>query len=79
MDALLAYSAVCGTGLDTIPMAGDVTQQQIERILGDVATLAFKWKKPLTARLLPVKGKKVGDRTAFDDPFLVNTTIRAAR
>ena len=79
VDALLAYSAVCGTGLDTIPMAGDVTQQQIERILGDVATLAFKWKKPLTARLLPVKGKKVGERTEFDDPFLVNTAIRAVR
>ena len=79
VDALLAYSAVCGTGLDTIPMAGDVTPQQLERILGDVATLAVKWKKPLTARLLPVKGKKVGDRTAFDDPFLVNTLIRTVR
>lgn len=79
VDALLAYSAVCGTGLDTIPMAGDVTQQQIERILGDVATLAFKWKKPLSARLLPVKGKQVGDRTEFDDPFLVNAVIRAVR
>jgi uncharacterized protein (UPF0210 family) len=77
VDALLAYSAVCGTGLDTIPMAGDVPPQQIARILGDVASLAFKWKKPLTARLLPVKGKKVGDRTEFDDPFLVNTLIRA--
>jgi uncharacterized protein (UPF0210 family) len=79
VDALLAYSAVCGTGLDTIPMAGDTPQQQIERILGDVATLAVKWNKPLTARLLPVKGKKVGDRTAFDDPFLVNTQIRPVR
>src|SRR5580658_2914685 len=79
VDALLAYSAVCGTGLDTLPMAGDVTQRQIERILGDVATLAFKWKKPLTARLLPVKGKKVGDRTEFDDPSLVNTSIRPVR
>jgi uncharacterized protein (UPF0210 family) len=79
VDGLLAYSAVCGTGLDTIPMAGDATPQQIERILGDVATLAVKWKKPLTARLLPVKGKKTGQRTEFDDPFLVNTTIRAIR
>ena len=26
VDSLLAYSAVCGTGLDTIPMAGDVTR-----------------------------------------------------
>lgn len=77
VDALLAYSAVCGTGLDTIPMAGDATHQQIAHILGDVASLAFKWKKPLSARLLPVKGKRVGDRTEFDDPFLVNTLIRA--
>jgi uncharacterized protein len=78
VDALLAYSAVCGTGLDTIPMAGDTPPSQIARIMGDVATLAVKWNKPLTARLLPVKGKKVGDRTAFDDPFLVNTLIRGA-
>lgn len=79
VDALLAYSAVCGTGLDTIPMAGDTSEQQIARILGDVATLAFKWKKPLSARLLPVKGKKVGDRTEFNDPFMVNTLIRAVK
>jgi len=78
IDALLAYSAVCGTGLDTIPMAGDVPPSQIERILGDVAALAFKWNKPLSARLLPVNGKRVGDRTEFNDPFLVNAVIRAA-
>jgi uncharacterized protein (UPF0210 family) len=79
VDGLLAYSAVCATGLDTIPMAGDVTQRQIERIIGDVATLAVKWKKPLTARLLPVKGKNIGELTEFDDPNLLNTTIRAIR
>jgi len=77
VDALLAYSAVCGTGLDTVPLPGDVTEEQLERILGDMATLAFKWKKPLTARLMPVKGKKAGEQTTFDDPFLVNTTLQA--
>ncbi len=75
IDALLAYSAVCGTGLDTIPLAGDITQQQIERILSDVAMLAFKWKKPLSARLLPVKGKSAGERTAFNDSRMRNTLI----
>ncbi len=75
IDALLAYSAVCGTGLDTIPLAGDITQQQIERILSDVAVLAFKWKKPLSARLLPVKGKRAGERTAFHDSRMINTLI----
>jgi uncharacterized protein len=77
MDALLAYSAVCAGGLDTVPLPGDVTEEQIARILGDVATLAWKWQKPLAARLLPVPGKKAGDRTEFDDPRMLNTTIQA--
>ncbi len=77
MDQLLAYSAVCGTGLDTIPLPGDVTTQQLERIIGDVATLSVKLSKPLSARLLPVAGAKAGDQTTFDDPNLVNTVIQA--
>jgi uncharacterized protein (UPF0210 family) len=76
MDQLLAYSAVCGTGLDTIPLPGDVSTQQLERIIGDVATLSAKLSKPLSARLLPVAGAKPGDRTTFDDPNLVNTVIQ---
>jgi uncharacterized protein (UPF0210 family) len=78
IDSLLAYSAVCGTGLDTIPLPGDVSAEQLERILGDVATLAVKWQKPLSARLLPVFNRKAGQRTEFDDPFLVNATIHPA-
>ncbi len=76
MDQLLAYSAVCGTGLDTIPLPGDITADQLARIIGDVATLSAKLSKPLSARLLPVAGAKPGDRTTFDDPNLVNTAIQ---
>ncbi|MFI5089025.1 MAG: DUF711 family protein [Terriglobales bacterium] len=76
IDSLLAYSAVCGTGLDTIPLPGDVSEEQLARILGDVASLAFKWKKPLSARLQPVTGKKSGERTEFDDPFLTNAVVQ---
>src|SRR6266851_7473476 len=75
IDSLLAYSSVCGTGLDTIPLPGDVTLDQMNRIFSDVASLAVKWNKPLSARLQPIPGKKPGDRTDFDDPFLFNTTI----
>jgi uncharacterized protein (UPF0210 family) len=75
IDSLLAYSAVCGTGLDTIPLPGDVSLEQMERIFADVASLAIKWNKPLSARLQPVPGKKAGDRTEFEDPYLFNTTI----
>src|SRR6266704_751017 len=76
LDALLSYSAVCGTGLDTIPLPGDITAEQLSLIIGDVASLAVKWHKPLSARLLPVAGKGPGDMTEFSDPFLVNATLQ---
>ena len=76
IDSVLAYSAVCGTGLDTIPLPGNVSLEQMERIFSDVASLATKWNKPLGARLLPVQNKKPGDRTEFEDPRLFNTTIQ---
>jgi len=77
IDALLAYSSVCGTGLDTVPLPGDVSEEQLARIFGDVASLAWKWHKPLTARLLPIAGRKAGDRTEFESPYLFNTTVQA--
>jgi len=76
IDSLLAYSAVCGTGLDTIPLPGNISVEQMERIFGDVASLAVKWNKPLSARLQPIRNKKSGDRTDFHDPFLFNTTVQ---
>src|SRR5262245_16192400 len=76
LEGLLSYSAVCATGLDTVPLPGDVGIEQLDMILADVATLAVKWHKPLSARLLPVKGKGAGDMSAFDGPFLVNATIQ---
>ena len=76
-DSLLAYSAVCGTGLDTVPYPGDISVEQMERIFGDVASLAWKWHKPLSARLQPVQGAKAGEQTDFHSQFLFNTTLHA--
>ena len=75
VDSLLAYSAVCGTGLDTIPLPGNVSTEQLERIFADVASLATKWNKPLSARLQPIQDKKAGDQTSFHDPSLFNTRV----
>jgi uncharacterized protein len=77
IDALLSYSAVCGTGLDTVPLSGNVSEKDLELMIGDMASLAVKWHKPLSARLLPVAGKNPGDKTEFDDPLLVNTTLQS--
>jgi uncharacterized protein len=76
LDSLLSYSSVCGTGLDTIPLPGTVTNEQLVRIIGDVASLSVKWNKPLTARLLPVIGKAPGQQTEFSDPHLLNAVIQ---
>jgi uncharacterized protein len=37
---VLLYSAVCGTGLDTIPLPGDTTAEQITPLLLDLCALA---------------------------------------
>ena len=75
IDSLLAYSSVCGTGLDTVPLPGDISEERLVKIYSDVAALAWKWHKPLTARLQPVTNKRAGDRTDFDSQYLFNTTL----
>jgi uncharacterized protein (UPF0210 family) len=75
-DSLMSYSSVCSTGLDAIPLPGDISLHEIESIVGDMASLAVKWHKPLSARLLPVAGKKAGETTEFSSPYLVNIKIR---
>jgi uncharacterized protein len=76
---LLLYSAVCGTGLDTVPLAGDTTPEQISALLLDLAALALRLDKPLTARLMPVPGKKAGDPTGFTFEFFANSRVMALR
>ncbi|HEV8184131.1 MAG TPA: DUF711 family protein [Candidatus Angelobacter sp.] len=75
-DSLMSYSSVCSTGLDAIPLPGDISEHELESIIGDMASLAVKWHKPLSARLLPVKGKKAGEMTEFGSLYLVNIHIR---
>lgn len=74
---LLLYSAVCGTGLDTLPLPGDVTAGQIAALLLDLSALALRLDKPLTARLMPIPGKKAGDLTGFDFAFFANSKVMA--
>jgi uncharacterized protein (UPF0210 family) len=57
------------------PTPGNIGVDQIERIFADVASLAMKWNKPLSARLQPVVNKKPGDKTDFQDPYLFNTIV----
>jgi uncharacterized protein (UPF0210 family) len=75
VNDLLLYSAVCGTGLDTVPLPGDVSEDELAGILLDVAVLALRLDKPLTARLMPVPGARAGDVTEFDFAYFANGRV----
>ena len=78
LDTLLLMSAVCGLGLDTVPLPGDISLRQLERIILDMASLAVRLDKPLTARLLPVPGKRAGDPAEWPDfPFFARGQVMA--
>lgn len=74
---LLLYSSVCGTGLDVVPLPGDTDFDRLAALVGDVASLSARYRKPLSARLFPVPGKKTGDRVSFDNPHLTDTVVMA--
>jgi uncharacterized protein (UPF0210 family) len=72
---LLMYSAVCGTGLDTIPLPGNISLKKLYALLVDLASLSCKLQKPLSARLMPIPDKIFGEMTEFNFPYFVNTKI----
>ena len=74
---MLLYSAVCGTGLDTLPLPGNTTPEQLSALLLDLAALGVRLGKPLTARLMPIPGKAAGDPTGFDFAYFANSRVLA--
>lgn len=79
LSDLLLFSSVCGTGLDVAPLPGDVAVETVAALIRDMATLAVKLRKPLSARLFPTPGKKVGELAAFNNPHLVDMPVMRPR
>lgn len=79
LDSLLLYSTVCGTGLDTVPLPGEVSADALAVLLLDVATLAVKLNKPLTARLIPIPNAQAGEMTRFDSSWFTNAQVMPVR
>lgn len=74
---LLLNSAVCGCGIDMVPVPGDTTADEIAALILDTAALSTILRKPLGVRVLPVPHARVGDRTAFNHDFLCDTRVLA--
>lgn len=75
--SLLTYSAVCGIGLDTVPIPGSTSTEKISALMRDTGTMAFRLQKPLTVRLFPAPGLVAGDMTAFESDDLCNCAVLA--
>jgi uncharacterized protein (UPF0210 family) len=58
-------------------LPGDTTAEQITPLLLDLSALALRLDKPLTARLMPIPGKKAGEETNFDFAFFAPSRVMA--
>ena len=66
---------MCGTGLDVVPLPGDTSVEELVAVISDVAALATKYHKPLSARLFPIPGKKAGEKISFENPYLTDSIV----
>ena len=73
IDSLLAYSTVCGCGVDMVPVPGDIFEEELAAIMMDVAGVSAVLRKPLGVRILPIPGKHAYEFTEFAYDFLHNT------
>jgi hypothetical protein len=60
-------------------LPGDISADALAAILLDLAALALRLDKPLTARLMPIPGKIAGDPTNFDFAYFANSRVMAAQ
>jgi uncharacterized protein (UPF0210 family) len=72
---LLLYSSVCGVGLDTVPVPGATSVDELVRLYLDIGAMSHRLSKPLTCRLFLMPGLAAGEMTSVDNPYLVNTKV----
>jgi uncharacterized protein (UPF0210 family) len=65
LEKLEAMTCVCSVGLDMIAIPGDTPASTIAAIIADEAAIGVVNTKTTAVRLVPVPGKKVGDRAEF--------------
>ena len=75
LSDLLLYSTLCGTGLDTIPLPGDVSINALTGVLIDLGAVGLRHAKPLTARLMPIPGKSAGEDVQFDFAYFAPSRV----
>ena len=65
LDKLEAMTCVCSVGLDMIAVPGDTDASTLSAIIADEAAIGTVNNKTTAVRLIPAKGKQVGERIDF--------------
>ena len=65
IEKLEAMTCVCSVGLDMIAIPGDTSASIISGIVADEMALGMVNNKTTAVRIIPVPGKKVGDKVSF--------------
>lgn len=75
LHGLISLAAVCGCGIDMVPLSGLVFQEEIAALMLDIAAMSTTLRKPLGVRVLPIPGRGVNEFTQFNLDFLCDSRI----
>ena len=75
LDGLVSFAAVCGCGVDMVPIPGTAFPEEVAAVMLDIAGLSQKLGKPLGARMLPIPNKTTNEFTAFNLDFLCDSRV----
>jgi len=65
IEKLEAMTCVCSVGLDMVAIPGDITVECLAGIIADEMAIGMINAKTTATRLIPVPGKKAGDKVYF--------------
>jgi uncharacterized protein len=65
LEKLEALTSVCSVGLDMVALPGDTSAETLAAIIADEMAIGMINGKAAAARLIPVPGKKAGDKAFF--------------
>jgi len=65
LEKLEAMTCVCSVGIDMVAVPGDTPAETLAAIIADEMAIGMINKKTTAVRIIPVIGKKAGDRVEF--------------
>jgi uncharacterized protein (UPF0210 family) len=65
VEKMEAMTCVCSVGLDMVPLPGDITEECLAGIIADEMAIGMINSKTTATRLIPVPGKKAGEKVYF--------------